>query len=81
MTKNFRLDSNPNSGRWRMYFLHALERAANFYDIKQLIQTDSTGSPHPVNWYALGASELIEMQRKDGSWTNIESNEVELFIH
>ncbi|MEZ4755032.1 MAG: hypothetical protein R3A13_12150 [Bdellovibrionota bacterium] len=74
MTKNFRLDYNPGSSIWRMYFFHALERFANFYKIKHFVTTNSIGQPISTNWYVKGAEELLKIQSEKGSWPEGGSN-------
>ncbi len=53
----------PPGPVWRMYFLYSVERMAALGDMKAI-------GPH--DWYAEGATWLLQEQQPDGSWTDNE---------
>jgi len=50
---------DPGGGRWRYYYLYALERAATLSNRKQFAGRD---------WYSEGAAYIISSQQGDGAW-------------
>ena len=47
-------------GKWYYYYLYSLERAGILSGVKRVGNKD---------WYLEGVLQLLERQRKDGSWT------------
>ncbi len=75
LKKNYTVDVNPGFERnadpaagyqGLYYYLHTMAKALDLYGEETV--TDAQGKPH--SWRKEMAGRLVAMQRKDGSWTN-----------
>ena len=69
LTKEFRADTNPITGKdWKYYYLYGLEKVSDYLDIKSYDQTLADGRLWVQHWYKEGAEHLLEEQKGTGSW-------------
>ncbi len=65
LARNFRVDRNPSSTGYHLYYVYGLERAG------RLLGKRFFGDRE---WYPLGARWLVEHQGGDGSWLGFKGN-------
>lgn len=64
---NYTLDENPGMGPQGLYFyLHTMTKALNAYDVTELTLSDG----RKVAWRREVAMKLLNLQQRDGSWSN-----------
>jgi squalene-hopene/tetraprenyl-beta-curcumene cyclase len=67
LKRNYTLEENPGMGPQGFYFyVHTMTKALNAYGIDELELADG----RRINWRREVAMKLINVQQKDGSWSN-----------
>ena len=64
---NYTLDENPGMGPQGLYYyLHTMTKALTAYGVEELELKDG----RKLNWRKEVAMRLIDLQQRDGSWSN-----------
>jgi squalene-hopene/tetraprenyl-beta-curcumene cyclase len=67
LQKNYTLDENPGMGpQGLFYYFHTLTKALTIYGVGELELTNG----QKINWRKELALKLINLQQRDGSWSN-----------
>ncbi len=67
LQSNYTLEENPGLGQQGLYFyFHTMAKALNLVGLEQLELNDG----RKVNWREALALKLVQLQQKDGAWSN-----------
>jgi squalene-hopene/tetraprenyl-beta-curcumene cyclase len=70
LSKNYTLDENPGLGaQGKFYYFHTMAKALNAAEIDLLSLTDG----QTIDWRKQLAEKLLNIQRGDGSWVNVDA--------